>query len=111
MTASDSSTFTVTIQKNGVVLNTFKRKVIHQESAKKWDGFRVAMHSIRDDVNSFLTEEVKSIKNVLFNMFALRLCCDFQSKVKRVQRGNAVMRKAMMPQKQKGRKNVFKSIK
>lgn len=79
MTANGGSTFTVTIQKNGITLNTFKKKIVYQENEKKWDGFRAAMNAIRDDVNSFLTEEVKSIRieDVLFNVLVLRLCCFF----------------------------------
>lgn len=71
MTGSNSNVFTVTVQKNGIALNTLKKTVVYQENGKKWDVFRSALSSIRADVNNFLTEEVASKK---INIAILRLC-------------------------------------
>lgn len=65
MTGSNNNAFTVTIKKNGVTLNTFRRHVDYKENAKKWGNFRISLNSVRDEVNSFLTQEVESKKYTL----------------------------------------------
>lgn len=60
MTGNKNSAFSVTIFRNNVTVKNVKNTIVYSSNVKQWDAFRSAVNSVGEEVNSFLTEEVKS---------------------------------------------------